>query len=206
VIWKGMYDLVYHSEKSRIAEKMLEKALLLSKDDAAIKGAFDMPQYLELNDEKLLSQLEKVTHPDVKHLVAIEDTKRLYEKLPKEKELQEPDFHMTTEFLDALAKDADELSDNLSCRLNDSLKLEAYTLICDIVTSKAPEEIPIDDKDEDGAPIQLSSRSKVVASIKPASVLRIYVKPDCTKAFKMDDLEHKLKELVEGPFDFVTTK
>ena len=205
MIWKGMYDLVYHSEKSRIAEKMLEKALLLSKDDEAIKGAFDMTQYLELNDEKLLSRLGKVTHPDVKPLVAIEDTKRLY-KLSFEKELQEPDFHMTTEFLGALTKDADELSDSLSCKLNDSLSLEPYTLICDIVTSKAPEEIPLDEKDEDGVSIQLSDRSKVVAAITPTSVLKIYVKPDRTKAFKMDALQHKLKELAEGPFDFVTAQ
>ena len=61
VLWKSMYDLVYHVEGSRIAEKMLEKAILLNKDDPTIKEQFSTAEsFVKLTDDELLKSLSSL--------------------------------------------------------------------------------------------------------------------------------------------------
>ena len=62
-IWKNMYELVYNKERSRIAEKMLEKAILLATTDGSgsdLKSYFtDTGKYTTLHDELLLEKLKE---------------------------------------------------------------------------------------------------------------------------------------------------
>ena len=154
---------------------MLEKALLLCKEDKSIKDAFDSSHYLELNDERLLHLLDSTDH-DVKHLLPIGETGKLYQPFLK-KELEKVDYSLTAEFLEMLIGDPDELSDTLSCQLNESLGSDQYTFICDIVTSKSPKDINLDEKDPDGEQVLLSQKSDVVRAIQPISVLKVYARP-----------------------------
>lgn len=59
LIWSGMYDLVYYSERSRIAEKMLEKATLYAYEkDQSINAYFSsIEEYVKLYDDMLLDNL-----------------------------------------------------------------------------------------------------------------------------------------------------
>ncbi len=60
-MWKSMYDLVYHVEDSRVAEKMLEKAILLGKDETKIIDKFTSTKgFLDLTDDELLNMLSGV--------------------------------------------------------------------------------------------------------------------------------------------------
>ena len=64
VIWKGMYDLVYHVAHSRIAEKMLEKSVILRAENDITFGRIftdvknNIDRYMELDDDKMLNILK----------------------------------------------------------------------------------------------------------------------------------------------------
>ena len=78
IIWKGMYDLVYHIRESRIAEKMLEKAAMLEiKEGKELKKFFtDKKLLLTLEDEKLRTLLADSS---------VEYTKKLEERIRNRK-------------------------------------------------------------------------------------------------------------------------
>jgi len=196
VIWRSMYDLVYHVEGSRICEKMLEKAMLLCKDDSAIRNTFDIQGFLDLDDEKLLSLLRN-SKCNIKRLLAVRESGRMYTKV-SQKELKESEFKMTTPFLSMLRKDPDELSDKLSLQLNRCLNKAKYTVICDIVRSRTPEQICLDEIGKDGQEVELSTKSKLVGAIQPINVLKVYVEPTVAKELKKDKIDNRVGELVEG--------
>ena len=188
VIWKSMYDLVYHSEDSRIAEKMLEKAILQSKDEESIKKALQVGNFLELNDERLLSLIENA-ESNIGHLLAVKDTKKLYQIFFEEK-FEQSRFEMTTKFLDKMENDPEELSEQLSLQLNESFDKEDYMLICDIVRSKAPGEIYLDESSE-GEQIELRSKSKLIGAIGADNILKVYADP------QLKDLKGRIKKTIK---------
>jgi len=194
-----MYDLVYYAEGSRIAEKMLEKAVLICKDEPSIKKMFTIDGFLELDDEKLLWLIEGA-RAEVKHLLAARDPNRLYRRL-YQVELNSKSFAMNEDFLTMLERDHDQLAENLSLHLNGSLD-DRYKLICDIVRSKVPREIFLDEFDERGQEVELSVRSSIVRAISPVNVLKVYAEPSVLNTYKQQDIEKKLKELVEGELSF----
>ncbi|CAN5815692.1 hypothetical protein BH23THE1_BH23THE1_12500 [soil metagenome] len=57
IIWKNMYDLVYHIKESRIAEKAI--IVKIEKEPDFINHLKDNEKYLELDGEKLLKILEE---------------------------------------------------------------------------------------------------------------------------------------------------
>jgi len=195
VIWKSMYDLVYLVEHSRIAEKMLEKAFLLRKEDSVIKEMFQIDKFVEGNDESMLSQLKKMG-PDVTQLLAAENPKRLY-STKLEIELNKKNFKMTTAFLAELEEDPDELSEQLSLRLAQELKQERYTLICDIVKSKAPRKIYLDNSNTNESEVELSMRSDIVSALTARNLLKVYVAPAALKKIDCTNMSEVLKKLVE---------
>ena len=199
MIWKSMYDLVYYAERSRIAEKMLEKAILLNQDDETIKEAFKLNEFLKFDDEAMLSLIERLG--ETEHLLAPRDPRRLYSKVI-EKELNKDTFDMTTKFLAELGGNSDKLSDVLSLQLNDEFTLHKYELICDIVKSRVPREIYLDEVDESLHEVELRARSDVIGAIRPRNVIKVYAAPPVQERVKTRDINEKLQNMIEGSLDY----
>jgi HD superfamily phosphohydrolase len=195
VIWKSMYDLVYHVESSRIAEKMLEKAILLLQDDPELKKAFTISGYLELDDEKLLSLVRKVGK-SVDYLLAVRDPRRLYVKL-LDVPLNEKNYKLTPELVAMVEKDPDGFADTLSRLLTETYDITGYKLICDVVRSKAPHKIHLDELDATGQEMELRSKSDVVGAIRATNSLKVYAEPSTAEKCTKNDISEKVKALVE---------
>jgi len=199
VIWKSMYDLVYHAQDSRIAEKMLEKAILLNKDNDKITEMFkDTGSFLELYDDVLLSRLRASGDKSAELINGIM-TNRIYTCLLST-ELDQEHFQMSPNFLASLGDEKDdETSDFLSEELNRKCGQSEYQYICDIVASKAPSEIPIDMKDEDTDEyVDLRKRSRIIGAIQSLRRLKIYVNPSLSNPPSQEVINSTIKEIIEG--------
>lgn len=195
LIWKSMYDLVYHIESSRIAEKMLEKATLCAcQDHSCIKDLFlKTSEYVKLHDDMLLSQLEKIQGYPAKIVDRIK-RRTLFKKVYEIK-MDEANIKSLPEIL---AKDQDEFSDKLSKDLCSELGVDQYSLICDIVKTRSPKKIHINCLDDSGEPIDIISRSKIIPSINAKSILRIYSDPNIeTSIIEANELKPKIQDLLE---------
>lgn len=193
VIWKSMYDLVYLVDPSRIAEKMLEKAFLKCKEESEIRSMFQLDNFIRGDDENMFSQLKKMG-PDVRQLLAPEDPKRLYTQ-KFEAELNKKNYKMSARFYAQLEDNPDDLADSLSIRLAEELKQEEYTLICDIVKSKAPRQILLDDQKM--GEVELRNESDIVEAIKAKNMVKVYVAPSLVKKIESRNIKIVLKKIVE---------
>lgn len=197
VIWRSMYDLVYHVQDSRIAEKMLEKAILLNKDNDQITGKFkDVNNFLELYDDNLLNMLIDSGGKSAE-LISDIKTNKLY-RILIDNELDQEHFQMSPKFLASL-KDENEISDFLSKELNREYEQSEYQYICDIITSKAPSEIQIDDIDKDtGEYVNLRKRSNIVGAIQSLRRLKIYANPTLSSIPSGEIIYNTIKDIIEG--------
>ncbi len=195
VIWKSMYDLVYHVEDSRIAEKMLEKSLLLRcENDKNYSTNFtDSKKFIELDDEKLLDELRKGTDLSAQLANNIRDN-QLYEKVG-DYELDFKNFTFSDEFTSKLSGNSDELSDELSLSLAEKAKFKKYQVICDIVKSRTPKPIHIDKYNEAGEPIDLKSESEIIKAITTKFRLKIYLDSSLKKSLGKDLIPSWFKEI-----------
>ena len=200
VIWKSMYDLVYHVQDSRIAEKMLEKAILLNKTDKKIIESFnDTKKFLELNDDELLNVLTSIGGKSAE-LIANIKAGKVYNVLFDE-ELDQDHFQMSPEFVQGLKRTEkiSELSDKISKQFNEHQNKTEYEYICDIITSKAPSEIQIDNQDiETGEYIELRKKSSIVGAIQSQSRIKIYSDPKMKDSAQQEIINTTLKQIIEG--------
>jgi len=198
-IWKGMYDLVYHVENSRIAEKMLEHAVLAGcADDSSLRELFENPRMIaELYDEKLLELLQKAPGFPAATANAIISKRGLFVKI-NDKELSLESFSKISErFLESLrGPDASEASFELSEKLSRELKAEPFKIICDIVKSRAPHSIHVDEMDQQGEPLELSSKSPLIDSIKAKIRLKTYIHPSLQPKLEAGHLQRTIEGLV----------
>jgi HD superfamily phosphohydrolase len=201
VIWKSMYDLVYHAQNSRIAEKMLEKAVLLNKDATDITTAFTS-DYLELNDDKLLDILRK-HGGKAKEIVDQIMSDKLYE-LTFDEELTSEKFEMSPDFLAAAtsAKKGYKVSDDLSAKINEKLNLQPYQIICDIVTGKSPQEIQIDVNNPEEEETTLRGRSKIVGDLIAQSRIKIYQDPNVSSRKSKQEVDTVLRDALTERGEF----
>jgi HD superfamily phosphohydrolase len=200
VLWKSMYDLVYHVEDSRIAEKMLEKAILLKENDPKITEKFrDAKSFLDLDDDKLLNLLSSLGGKS-EELVTNIKIGKVY-KVVFNTELDQERFQMSPEFVEAL-KDPDrvsEISDAISRKFNEKENKTEYDYICDIITSKAPSDIHIDKQDEEtGEYVELRKKSSIVGAIQSQSRIKIYSDPKIKDSIPKETINKTLKEIIEG--------
>ncbi len=184
LIWKSMYDLVYHKEQSRIAEKMLEKAILKGKEDNPNLSAHftDLDKFIELNDDGLLTLLEQSGVFAKEVVVGIRE-KRLYENTQVGLNLNEEDVKMSGKFLTDLtsSEDGASLGEDLTRRVCGELGTEPYQIICDIVKSRVPRRIDLDDIDpETKEPRELKEKSDILPHIEQRNVLKVYAHPGFT--------------------------
>ena len=196
-IWKGMYDLVYHVENSRIAEKMLERAILAGcADDNDLRGTFENPEKAtQLYDEKLLEILQQIKGFPQDTAAAILSKRGLFVKT-YDKELSVEQFPVISQgFLEAIRPTgASEASFTLSKRTCETLKTEQNHIICDLVKSRVPHSIHVDEIDSQGDPIELKSKSSIIGAIKEKIRLKAYIHPSLQK--KID--EATLSKTIEG--------
>lgn len=186
VIWKSMYDLVYHVENSRIAEKMLEKSLLMRCEDDIdySKNFIDTKKFVELDDEKLLDELRNGSGLSAQLANGIREN-QLYEKI-EDYELDFKNYTFSNEFTSKIFDNSDELSDELSKSLAEKAKLGEYQIICDIVKSRTPKPIHIDNYNTAGEPIELKSESEIIKAIQTKFRLKIYLDPSLKNSLGKD--------------------
>ena len=82
-------------------------------------------------------------------------------------------------------------------RLAEELKQEKYSLICDIVKSKAPREIYLDSADAKKQEIQLRTKSDIVGALTAKNMLKVYARPTVLKNINKKYMKEVLKTLVE---------
>jgi HD superfamily phosphohydrolase len=203
LLWKSMYTLVYLVQKSRIAEKMLEKAILYAidqeneiKDDIA-----DIDRYMELDEPKLLTRIcESEGFP-----------KEIYKKVFEVSKLYIPVFEADInsfkpgpKFSRDLLKSQDAAAEMMTQELSKNESKHPYSMICDFVSSKNPKEIYIDEKDKDDEPIEVKDRSYVIRALtQPQVIVKVYLHPEVSSMKKYmqgngKDIRTKIQRIVEG--------
>jgi len=198
LIWKALYDLVYHIESSRIAEKMLEKAILVAIDTVPdFKSKIsDLNSFVQITEHSLLEMLKEIKNfpQSIVHRI---DKGELYQKIFDEK-LEVPNFNLNENFLESLRKH-DFVSEEITQELNKA-ECSPYCFICDIVRTKVPKEIHIDKLDEEGEPVPIES--SVIDSLrKEELLLKVYVEPEYLKRKKKVEakmIKSQIQEIIDG--------
>jgi len=199
LLWKSMYDLVYLVQSSRIAEKMLEKAILCAvRTGCSIKDEIiDLDKYLELDESKLADELIKCGgYP--KDVSIMLETADLYIPVFNQ-ELAV--FNTNTKFVRDVQKTEDKVSDKISQRLS-NLSSKPYSIICDIVKTKVPKDIHIDEKDVNGEPYEIKQKSEISRAIaQPKIFLKVYIHPTLRqdkKFLREKFIKIKTQSIIDG--------
>lgn len=196
VMWKGMYDLVYHIKDSRIAEKMLEKAILKNKNEEKIMESFQkIDKFIQLEDDKLLNILSGLNEETNKIIKNIKKNELYKSSLTRD--LDSKIFEMSPNFLKEL-ENMNNLSENITNEINEKMGCAQYSCICDIVVSKAPKDIHLDELDnETGEYKLLRDKSNVVGALKSEKQILVYSDPTLNNISE-DEIFNVVKEVVEG--------
>jgi uncharacterized protein len=202
LLWRNMYTLVYLVESSRIAEKMLEKAILVAvRNGSSLKDDIkNLDKYLELDEEKLKNRLTN----DCKGF-SKEICERIFKRVSLyarvlDKDLQ--DFEQSRKFTEEIKSPnaEDDVSDKLSQGLS-KLTSKQYSVICDIISAKIPREIHTTEKDREGEPVEVTQRSRVIKALsQPRTMLKVYIQPDLRKTKELAT-EKKIKAEIQNLID-----
>lgn len=199
LLWKSMYDLVYLAQSSRIAEKMLEKAILYAvRKQHDIKGDIQkLDKYLDLDESKLTSRLSKCSGFP-KEVIERLKTADLY-ILTFDRELEV--FDTNTKFVKDFQANEDKVSDKISQSLS-ALGSNTYSVICDIVKTKVPKDIHINEKDENGQPYELKQKSEVIRAISQQRIfVNVYIHPALSKHkkfFREKFIRGQIQRVIDG--------
>ena len=93
----------------------------------------------------------------------------------------------------------DKISDRISSKLCTELGLDEYRVICDIVKTRAPGGIFIDNTGNE--PDDLQNKSDIIKAIKQRNSMRIYVDPDSKSKVPQKLLLFSLKKVMEMETD-----
>ena len=200
-IWKNMYELVYNKDRSRIAEKMLEKAILLATSDGGmldLKDYFtDTSKYVTLHDELLLEKLKESSGTPRK-LVEMIEAGSVYYILLDEELKATAELELSDVLLDDLAKkDEAEVADKLTELLTTKISCERNEVICDIVKGRVPRPIHMYDPSirvGEEEPPELKDDSDIVRAIVGRNRVKVYTEP--SKHFDKDALRKHLNEIL----------
>jgi HD superfamily phosphohydrolase len=199
IIWKNMYDLVYHIRDSRIAEKMIEKAVIvkINKDPDFLNNFKDNESYLELDDERLLKILAEESNEVSSNFVKNVRNNSLYQEIDSKhsKDLESffPSKLEYANFLHDLEKGENKVSDSLSRLICNQLKCHDYDIICDVIKSRKPKQINLNTSSSN-EPLELSQKSEIIRAIKEDITLKIYSK----KNFSTEELKEGIKYSVNN--------
>jgi len=201
LIWKSMYDIIYHIEESRIAEKMLEKAILcLAQSDQTFADKFNnLDDFISLNDDGLLALLSIKRDSMASQFVESIREERLYQKR-FESILDSQVIPMNERFLARLATsdDGSALGEEITLRLCSAIGRNPYDIIGDVVKSRVPKKVDLNELDVNGDPVELKSRSDIVPHIREKNYIKVYVDPTLLKAVTDEQLKSKLTDIIGG--------
>jgi len=177
IIRNSMYQLVYTIKESRIAEKMLEKALILEcEKNSELKEFFvNVEKFVNLNDEYLLEYLEQNGNSFSKNIVEGIRRKKLYEEVRR---------YNLSELTDIIGKDRlpdDETANSLSEKLCEKLNLDHYKAIVDVVRIDKPKDVNIEPENKNEEPKSIRDESKIIGAIDDIITFRIYIDPNTKK-------------------------
>ncbi|MHA1495561.1 MAG: HD domain-containing protein [Candidatus Thorarchaeota archaeon] len=198
LIWRSMYTLVYFDKSTRIAEKMLEKAILVAiREDSKFALSVSNPErFLQLEETTMLGILRESEGYPSTTVNAI--LSREYYEINFSLLHLENDFSPDEPFMIAIKSDSSIVADKMSTMLNESEK--EYNLICDIVSSRVPRNIRIDRKGVDEEPVPLVDVSLVVEAMSKLNTnLYVYVKPELLTVKKYDTrkIEQQVLMIIE---------
>ena len=202
VIWKSMYDLVYFSDSTRIAESMLEKSILLAiEQDKNFKKFFDdLNLYISLNDEGLLKELESIKGQVCNIISNIKD-KNLYILYAKEI-LTSENLKFNIDFLNQVTLSNKEqisnLSDKLSIQICENFEVDKYRIICDILKTRTPKDVCVDNYSPEGEPYSIRDYSDIIPAIRPKIYAQFYIDPPLTGEINRKALIDSFYEQVRG--------
>jgi HD superfamily phosphohydrolase len=199
LIWKALYDLVYHVESSRIAEKMLEKAILVAIEaDKDFKNEMnDINSYVQINEHNLLERL-RIIENFPQSIVDRIRKNDLYRQEFDDK-LEAPNFNLNEDFLESLRK-PDFVSEAMTQKLNES-ESNSYSIICDIIRTKVPKDIFVNKLDEEGEPLPI--KSSVIEALKKEELsIKLYVEPEFIlekkKKFVKETVKKEIQQIIDG--------
>jgi HD superfamily phosphohydrolase len=178
LIWSGMYELAYYKDKSRIAEKMLEKATLYACDQQEndVKEHFtSIDNYIKLYDDMLLEKLEKLEgYPQM--IVKRIKQRNVFNKVIEYdiSKLQKDGVSLDDVQIKLLSQNPDKISEEITQKLCDKLNVGKYKIICDIIQSRVPKDIFLDNVDKDNQPIVLRERSPIISNLESNTLIKIY--------------------------------
>lgn len=199
LLWKSMYDLVYFAQSSRIAEKMLEKAILYAvRNEHEMRDHItNLSKYLDLDEAKLMEILHN-SHGFPKEIVDKLKTASLYIPVFSQ-ELQV--FEANPKFLRNLQIGEDRVSDKLSHRLS-MLGSKPYSVICDIVKERTPKAIHLEEKDKNGQPYELKQKSGIVRALSRQRIfVNVYVHPTLSghkTFFRKKNIKSEIQKAIDG--------
>ena len=133
-------------------------------------------EFITIDEYNLLDQVSKAGEFS-KKLVEMIKKNNLYSELWSD-ELEEPNLTLNPRFMESL-RSVDNTSEKITQELCKA-RPEPYTLICDIIRTKAPRNILVDKLDKDGEPIQMES-SIIEALKKEELTIKVYIKPILNK-------------------------
>ncbi|MEM3584770.1 MAG: HD domain-containing protein [Nitrososphaerales archaeon] len=178
IIRRSMYQLVYNIKDSRIAEKMLEKALILEceKGNSELKEYFtNIEKFVNLNDEFLLEYLEKNGNSFSKNIVEDIRRTRLYE------EIKSYDLSELTGIIKEDMYPNDKTAHTLSEKLCEKLTLDPFKIIVDIIRIDKPKDVHLEPKEEGEELKSIGDVSKIIHAIDDVIMFKIYVDPTVKK-------------------------
>ncbi|TXT55447.1 MAG: hypothetical protein BAJATHORv1_40360 [Candidatus Thorarchaeota archaeon] len=197
LIWRSMYSLVYYYQPTRIAEKMLEKAVIVAieEDSEFMKKFTNVDEFLKLGETSLLNDLLS-TGEESKELVDLILSENLY--IPVyEKKFGEEFEKSNLPFFDAVKDNSDSVSDEISRKMSE--KFDSYSVIFDIIKNKVPKTIRINKIGEEGEPIELTQVSPIVKAMsKQEMKIYVYIKPKLAdeSIFKKENIDKQVSEII----------
>jgi len=202
LIWKGMYDLVYQIQDSRIAEKMLEHAILVGcNKDSKLKGMFsEENQYRKLYDDLVLDAVGKVEGFPGEAVEMIRN-ENLYRPLV-DMELSQARYSFSRKFIESLLKfeesEVAETAIGLGRAVSKGMNLKSEQLIIDLVKSRKPKSIHLMGKTIQDQPSFLEDKSDVIAAIEPRISLKAYLHPSLLHKINESEVQKQIKREIEA--------
>ena len=97
---------------------------------------------------------------------------------------------------DLARDDGASLGETMTVKLCGELGVQQYHIICDVVKSRVPKRIDINEPDKDGEPTELYSKSDVLPALREKPVLKVYTHPSVH--IPHETLRNQVLKLVEG--------
>ncbi len=182
--WRTLYTVLYYARPARIAEKMLEKAILKALEDKEFRQDLDdVERFSKIDEAGLRTKLEDQggIPEELANRVWLN---KIYEDRIDDNLLKwlldEQEFDLDEPFLSHVIKSSENVSETLTKILSDEVG-EEYSVICDIVSSRIPKKVRVEDKSNKEGYVSVDDVSPVVRAIQSQQrTIMIYYNPDIT--------------------------